>query len=356
MIDKKTAFENNKETIQYFLKHPSLYMLFYELTLNCNEHCKHCGSSAGDACISNPLTADEFNGITDQIAEDFADRLPRITITGGEPLLRRDFFDIVNHIADRNISWGMTTNGTLITPDVARDLNAAHCSALGVSIDGLRDTHDDFRQHKGGYDKTMKGVEYLIKEGFRGSLIVTTVCTHKSVRELPELFKIIRDMKIDSWRIINMDPIGRANDHPDLIMTPDDLRYMFDFMKEKRHQDYSVMYGCAHYLGYDWEYETRDFGFRCLAGNRIASVTIDGKVTACLDIIRNPDIIQGDVRERRFKDIWDNEFKLFRDPEYKKCEKCEGCSEWDHCLGDAFHTWNFKEHRPNVCYKDVLGF
>ena len=82
----------------------------------------------------------------------------------------------------------------------------------------------------------MNGINCLIREGGFKSIQVTTVVTHKNIGQLNELFKIFNDMDIDSWRVINMEPMGRAKEHPELILTPDDYRTMFEFIRNKRMQ------------------------------------------------------------------------------------------------------------------------
>ena len=94
-------------------KNHKLRFLFFELTLRCNENCIHCGSRCGEA-LGEELPTEVFIGILDKVAKDFAGSLPMLNITGGEPLLRKDFFEIVNHAKQLGFSWGMTSNGTLI--------------------------------------------------------------------------------------------------------------------------------------------------------------------------------------------------------------------------------------------------
>ena len=82
----------------------------------------------------------------------------------------------------------------------------------------------------------------------------------------------------------------------------------------------------------------------------------NGDIGACLDIERRPELIQGNIRKKTFKEVWLNEFKPFRDPNYRKCEKCDNCDDRIFCACDSFHTWNFDENRPEICMKDVLNF
>ena len=141
--------------------HPALHSLFFELTVNCNEHCRHCGSMCGDVSEEEPLTTGEWKRILDDVKIDFGNDKLRLCITGGEPLLYKDFFEIMSYAHSLGFTWGMTSNGTLITPEIAHKLHETGMSTISVSIDGLKDTHDWFRQVPGSYVRTMQGINSL---------------------------------------------------------------------------------------------------------------------------------------------------------------------------------------------------
>lgn len=328
-----------------------LTYLFLELTMRCNERCLHCGSRCGDVA-KDEMTPQQYHDFLAQVAEDFDIKKFTLSITGGEPLIRKDFFEIMDDANQQGYLWGMTTNGTLITPEVAKDLRRTGLKTVSISLDGLPDTHDAFRRTPGGWQKAMDGIENLLKVGGFQHVQVTTVVTHQNIGQLDELYKIFNQMDIDSWRIINMDPIGRAKEHPELLMTDEDYTKMFEYIRNKRLQGEPVTYGCEHYLGMDYEREVRDWYFHCGAGKQIASIMCNGDITACLDIERRPEFIMGNIFKDRFKDVWENGFQIFR--KGLTCEQCEKCSEFEFCKGGAYHTWNFDENRPDVCFKDIL--
>ena len=336
------------------LKEPVLRHLFFELTMNCNEHCKHCGSSCGDSSVPDILTTEEYFSILDQIRSDFGTTGFMLCITGGEPLLRRDFFEIMGYADKLGFNWGMTTNGTLIDRETAHKLREAGMKTVSISIDGTEPTHNEFRRTKDGYKRAMTGLQNLIDENAFKHIQVTTVITHESISELDELFDIFDNIDIDSWRVINLEPIGRAKQYPELLLTPDDYRRLFSFIREKREAGYPLCYGCSHYLGTDLEAELRDWYFICNAGIYTASIMANGDIAACLDIERRPELIQGNIRRDRFKDVWLNKFRPFRDPKFRSCDMCDKCSDREFCNGDSFHTWNFDEKRPEICIKNLL--
>lgn len=334
-------------------REPQLRQLFLELTLQCNEHCFHCGSS----CTSAPgeqLSLDEYRRILDEVKSDFDIRQILLCITGGEPLLRPDFFEIMGYAHSLGYRWGMTSNATLITRDVAHRLAECGMRTVSVSIDGLPETHDRLRGLRGGYELAMAGVRNLIDEGAFRNVQVTTVVNHGNIGQLDELFEIMDGLDIDSWRVINLEPIGRALLRPDLMCTPGDYRRLFDFIREKREAGYPVEYGCSHYLGPELEGELRDWFWLCNAGIYTASIMANGDIGACLDIERRPETIQGNIRRDRFRDVWERRFELFRRDLCEGSDFCRGCEHAAHCRGDAHHSWNYDKNEPMVCFKGLL--
>ena len=342
-LDKQ--HELNKELFEK----PYLRQLFFELTLRCNEHCWHCGSRCGDVC-SEEMGPEEWKDILDQVKADFGPDLPQINVTGGEPLLYPHFEEIMSYANSLGFRWGMTSNATLITPEVAKMLARCGMGTISVSIDGLEETHDRYRGKKNAYKDAMTGIQNLINEGSFRSIMVTTVVNHENMKELEELYEIMRGIDIDSWRVIGVEPIGRALDHPELEMTPEDQKNLLDFILAKRAENMPVTYGCSHYLGLDYEREVRDWYYICMAGVMVASITSKGEVTACLDIDRNqPGVIQGNIHERRFSDIWKNEFKIYRRDKSPNDEKCKTCESRKYCMGGACHSWDYVSNTQRVC-------
>lgn len=334
-------------------KMPQIRNLFLELTLRCNERCLHCGSSCGDV-PSDELTLEQYKQILDQLKEDMGTEGYMLCITGGEPLLRKDFFEIMGYAHELGFKWGMTSNGTLITEEVARKLKEVGMGTISISLDGLPETHDAFRRTPNGWKRAMDGVMNLLRVGGFQAVQVTTVCSHKSVQELDALYDILKNVDIDSWRVVNMDPIGRAKEHPELLLTKEDYKKLFEFIRNKRINGEPVCYGCSHYLGMEYEREVRDWYFLCTAGLYTASITVNGDIIACLDIEHRPEFIQGNILKDRFKDVWENRFEIFRRDLSEDCEKCRNCSEQKYCHGDAYHTWDFDNNCPQVCFKDIL--
>lgn len=344
--------------------HPQLRQLFFELTLKCNEACFHCGSSCG-AARPDGLAAEKYIEVLDEVKENFDISRTMLCITGGEPLLRPDFFDILGYADQIGYTWGMTSNATLITPSVARRLYETGMATISVSIDGLEKTHDSLRGLSGGYRLAMSGIENLLAERDRHrsekrkkrpfrAVQVTTVINHENIHELDRLFRIFEGMDIDSWRVIGLEPIGRALLRPELMLTPDDQRRLFSFIYEKRSEQMPVTYGCSHFVGFDYEHEVRDWYFLCNAGIYTASIMANGDVGACLDIERTPRTIQGNIFETSFTQIWKERFELFRQPLSGLCEDCKGCAYERYCAGGAHHSFDYENNRQRICLKGIL--
>ena len=333
---------------------PPLKNLFLELTLRCNERCIHCGSRCGEHDRVNELSKEQYRKILDDVKRDFGVKQVELDITGGEPLLRRDFFDIMSYANSLGFRWGMTSNATLINDDIAHRLHECGMKTISVSIDGLESTHDSLRGVNGAFSGAMRGIDALIRHGGFQSIQVTTVVNHRNFSELDELFDMLCKIDIDSWRVINIEPIGRALDSPDLMLTKDEYRQMFDFIREKRLQGYPLTYGCSHYLGTEYERQVRQWYFLCNAGIYTASIASNGDILACLDIERRPELVQGNILRDSLKEIWQNKFKIFRGDLSDLNEKCRACDSCEFCHGGAHHSWDYDLNEQRLCFKDIL--
>lgn len=352
---KRRCLEETAALRERLKRAPVLRQLFLELTLRCNERCLHCGSSCGDVpCPEVP--AEDYRRLLRQVRRDFAGALPMLCVTGGEPLLRRDFFEIMADAHDLGFEWGMTSNATLIDDAAAEKLARTGMRTISVSLDGLPETHDAIRSRPGAYHQAMRGIQALIDRGGFEEIQVTTVVNHENLREIEPLYERLLKVDIDSWRLTAIEPIGRALAHPELLLTPADHRRLLDFIRECRLSQMPVTYGCCHYLGPDYEREVRDWFFMCQAGRTVAGVMSNGDIGACLNIPRNGRTIQGSIYRDDFTEVWRDRFQIFRGSLADLNADCRACPHARFCDGGPCHSWDYQRDAPLICLRGALFY
>lgn len=353
---KQQHFDQLNEYKNQLRKNPELRSLFIEMTLNCNEHCLHCGSNCGDIKMENQLTDYEILQALIQLKDDLAKEnktLPFLNITGGEPLLRPHLCELMDTISKLGYKWGMTSNGVYITPEVARKLKAAGMYSIGVSLDGLRETHEWFRQTKGSYDKALEAVDNLIEAGIE-KVMLSTVVHKRNINELDEMYDVVKAHNCKMWRIINIEPIGRALTNKDLMLTSEDYKYIINYIVDHQDEEVEFLYSCNHYLGLELERKTRPWYFFCRAGLQVASIQYNGDISACLDIERRPELTYGNVRDNKLLETWKSKFQIYRENKEAKSKTCRNCEHKDNCQGGGYHTWDFDKNEPRICMLEEL--
>ncbi len=332
---------------------PKLRQLFLELTLRCNAACYHCGSDCSEKG-DDGLPLQMYLDVLREIKEAMDISKIQICLTGGEPLLRKDFFELTAEIKRLGFHWGMTTNGTLIDAQVAEKLAETGMSTVSVSIDGSEQTHNRLRKQENGYAESMTGIRHLINTQAFKHIQVTTVVNHENIRELDQMLKEFEDLDIDSWRIIGLEPIGRAKSKTSMLLTVEDQRKLMAFIYEQRKKQIPVTYGCSHFLGLDYEREVRDWYFLCNAGVYSAGILANGDIAGCLDIPRNEETIQGNIFRDHFIDVWTHRFERFRQPIGQTNDVCVTCDMYQFCGGGAAHSWDYEDNRQQICFKHIL--
>ena len=349
--------ENMKALADYqslLMKEPKLRYLFFELTDKCNLNCRHCGSKCTGK-NSRFLEYEVIEKTLQRVAECYNASDIMICITGGEPLLHPAVFDVIRKAHELGFPSGMTTNGTLITHAAARRLAVSGLDTVGVSIDGLGEIHDRFRGVPGSFSQAMRGIQALEETGLYPQVI--TVIHRENYFQLEEMYDLFRKIGIYSWRIINVDPIGRAGQDRSMLLNASELSSLLEFIRSKRFDndnEMEVTYGCSHFVTYDYEREVRDYYFQCIAGTRIGSIMADGSIGACLDIERREDLLQGNIYKDDFIDVWEGKFDRFRSNRALKCQKCRECRHGEVCLGDSAHTWDYDKDEPMYCVAEML--
>jgi radical SAM protein with 4Fe4S-binding SPASM domain len=329
-----------------------LRYLFWETSRACNLRCRHCGSDCGPAA-GGELTMAEIKDVFKSLAEDFDARTIMVAVTGGEPLLRKDLLEVMGYASSLGFRWGMVTNGMLVDRETVDRCVAAGMKTVTVSVDGTRDTHDFIRNFQGSFDRATGALETFKASGKLAVVQATTCVSDYNLHELEALYDLFTGLKIDEWRLLTVNPIGRAKGDPRFRLQPAQLKRLLDFIAAKRRQKgLRVTFEEEGFLGPDYEGEVRDGLYFCPAGVSVGSVLADGSIGACPNLPR--DFVQGNVRTARFRDVWEHEYKNMRDLGWKKLGDCADCQWWPFCQGNSLHLWDIGAGKPVLCHMRSL--
>ncbi len=182
-------------------------VVILNLTRRCNLRCIHCYAASDTGAGENELSTAEWMRVLDDLAEFGS---PVVLFSGGEPLIHPDIVRLVKYATDRGLRAAASTNGTLITPDMAVALNDAGLSYAGVSIDGLAGTHDVFRGGVGAFDRAMAGIENARAAGLKTGIRCTI--TRRNVRDIPGIFRLIEERHIPRVCFYHLVYTGRGED------------------------------------------------------------------------------------------------------------------------------------------------
>lgn len=337
-------------------KHPLNY-LFWECTLKCNLGCQHCGSSCGLGRISkDELTTNEIKRVFHTIAEDFNPKQIIIAVTGGEPLLRKDIFEVMKYANELGFSWGMVTNGTLITPEIVNQMKEAKMSTISVSLDGLEKNHNWLRCSQNAFEKAVKGLKLLVASNNFELVEAITCVNQHNLNELEEVYQLCSDLGVDEWRLFTISPVGRAKNNPELFLNGQQFHYLLEFIKKKRknRKKLKPSFCDEGFLGIEYEGEVRNQLFYCWAGIIVGSILYNGDIAAC-PILPREYARQGNVRENRFSEIWNSKYQVFRDRIWRKKDNCKNCFWWEFCEGNSLHLWDFDKNRLVLCNYNLIN-
>jgi len=338
-------------------EHPLTY-LFWETTLGCNLACRHCGSRCSPReARRNDLPGEEVKRVFREIAEDFDASRITIAVTGGEPLTRKDVFDVMASAHELGFFWGMVTNAVLITEKTIRRMRRSGMDTVSVSIDGDADAHAVLRGSVEAYEAAMRGLRLLVERAkFLECVQVTTVVHGKNVDILEKMYDTFAGMGVGEWRLLMIDPIGRMKDpeNRELLLTGDQLGRMLDFVAERRASgSMPLTFEESGFLGLKYEGRVRDYYFHCPAGINIGSLLHDGAIGACPSLERR--MVEGDARTERFGTVWRERFGRYRDRDgTRRKGGCASCRWWKHCEGGSLHLWDWDEEKPRLCHFNML--
>ncbi len=319
----------------------SLKWLAFEITPRCNLNCIHCRTSAS-MNLKDKLSFGDIKGVIDEISKEFK---PVIVLTGGEPLLRSDVFDIADYIKYKGMRVGLATNGTLIGKKMALKIKK-HIDIVSLSLDGSEsEVHDDFRKVKGAFDATVRAAQILKEIGV--DFIVNSSFTKRNQHDIENTYRLAKSLGAKAWYMFMIVPTGRAGELRSELISKEDyykiLKWHFELeLKEKK---MLVRPTCApeYYALVDIERKKQNINFErrtlkfstggakgCVAGQLIAFIGYDGEIKPCSYFLRSA----GNVLESGFLKIW-HESKIFKDMRDFESynDKCAHCRYINVCGG-----------------------
>ncbi len=181
-------------------------VVIWNLVRRCNLACKHCYSISADHDFPGELSTDEVYAVMDDLK---AFGVPVLILSGGEPLLRPDIYAISMRAKAMGFYVGLSTNGTLIDERNIGKIAAVGYDYVGISIDGLRETHDKFRRLDGAFDASMHGIHLCQAHGIKVGLRFTL--TQDNAAELPAILDLMDEMGIDKFYLSHLNYAGRGN-------------------------------------------------------------------------------------------------------------------------------------------------
>lgn len=309
-------------------------------THQCNYSCEHCGTSAGTP-LKNELSTQESTNLITEMAEM---GVKFISVTGGEPLLRKDLFQILKLAKKKGIKVGFVTHGGLASK-FKKEIKELQPYSMMVSIDGLKDTHNKLRGDNANFDQSLAILKFF-KEIKVPRISISTTVNQRNFNELEELKIIVINSGANHWRINIAIPEGRAKDKNWMHLENNQLLELFNFINKNRKKFKIEICEGAGYLG-KWDTKLKDAPFFCGCGWNTCTIMADGTVMGCPIFENQKEHSEGNIRNSSFKDIWEKKFERFR--KLKLPDDCNSCKHLSACRGGCWMMRIFDAH----CLKDV---
>lgn len=325
------------------------------VTGTCNLRCLHCYTK--DSWRTKGLSSPAMMGLIDQIGKA---KVLDVLLYGGEPLLRKDIFSIIERLKRYPLSVSLSTNATLVTRAVSRKLHQQGVRSFVVSLDGMEQAHDAIRG-RGSFRKAIRGITYLRAEG--GSVVLSFTVSKINILELEKVAALGKKLGAAMVKFNRLNYIGNAADNFDeLYITPaEELAVCERVVRLAR--KYPGFIGGTYKLLYDQLKDTTKLRGKslsipvCGAGIDRCAIRPDGGMIPCEVVWHAPRA--GKVPARTFLDLWRRSAVLqeFRKPlrvDFNAGEKCASCDKvsacfWGRCV-PYYYSGSFKD-RTLFCYK-----
>ncbi len=322
----------------------------WEITRRCNLKCIHCRSSSEIEVKGHPdFQTQEAFRIIDDIAS-YAK--PVVVLSGGEPLMRKDVFEIARYGTEKGLRMCLATNGTLVNDEICEKIKDSGIKIVSLSLDGAGEAvHDNFRNQKGAFAGSVNAAKLFKEHGIE--FLINSSFTKRNQEEIPRVYKLAKELGATAWYMFMIVPTGRGEEILSELISKEDYEDILEwhYHMEKDEKDMLVRPTCApHYYRVVLQQskkegkklERRSLKFStggskgCIAGQLIALIDVDGNVLPCSYFPKSA----GNIREKSFKDIWEHSelFKELRDfKKYRgKCGSCEYISVCGGCRARAY--------------------
>src|SRR3972149_1261100 len=339
----------------------------WEITRRCNLRCIHCRSSSEQEVKDHSdFSTEEAFRILDDIS-GYAK--PVIVLSGGEPLLRKDAFDIARYGTDKGFRMCLATNGPLVTDDICEKIKTSGIKIVSLSLDGSEESvHDDFRNQKGAFEGCIRAARLFKKHGVE--FIINSSFTKRNQEEIQKVYKLAKELGATAWYMFMIVPTGRGEEIMNELISKEDYEEIltWHYQMEKNETDMLVRPPCApHYYrvrlqkakeeGHKIQPRTLSFstggGKGCICAQTIAFIDSKGNVQPCSYF----PVVAGNVKKQHFREIWYRSelFESLRAFEkYKgRCGECEylnvcgGCrARADAVLEDYLQEEPFCDYIP----------
>ena len=331
-----------------------LRMVAWELTRNCNLACIHCRASAANGPHEGELSTAECRRIIDDIVGFSA---PTVILTGGEPLMRPDLFDIIEYGQEKGLRMVIAVNGTFLDESTAERLKASGIKRVSLSVDGKdRQSHDSFRGVSGSFEAVTHAADILLKTGL--PFQVNTTVTALNVNEIDEIYSLARSIGAVAWHVFLLVPVGRGRELKGKELSAADYEDVLHHLRRiETHDELEIKVTCApHY----YRIVTEDGGVPssagCLAGKSFMFISHRGEAQPCGYL----EINCGNVREQGVKKVWeDSEIygNLRNLSSYSgKCGACRYIKICGGCRARAYEaTGDYREAEPLCSYGTANG-
>jgi radical SAM protein with 4Fe4S-binding SPASM domain len=316
----------------------------WNVTLKCNLKCAHCYINAAETELADELSTDAAKMLIHQITEVSR---PLLILSGGEPLLREDIYEIIRYGADRGLRMGMGSNGMLIDDEATRRLEEAGMGTVAISLDSsIPERHDEFRGVKGCWELAVDAIKALKKS--RIEVQVNSTVTPQNYDEVDDIMALAEELGVENFHLFFLVPTGRGTDIKDITPRMYEDMITSTLAKIPKYK-LNVKPSCAPQFmrvaeeqGVDMSRWVRG----CMAGLYYCRIYPSGEVTPCPYLPLN----LGNIRERSFKDIWFNSevFKALRDFDQLK-GKCGHCEHREVCGGCRARAYGVTTEQMDFC-------